>query len=126
MHKPFQLNIIEYILKITGIGSMNDMTNGIDCSHFVYHVLKNTGHYSGGYVTSTNWAGLGTAVSSLDQALPGDVIVWEGHVAIYMGNGQIVHAANPSPYPKGGVKISKISDQTGSLGNYIAIRRFTK
>lgn len=122
-------DIVDYALQFVGnpyVYGGDDMTNGIDCSHFVYHVLKNTGHYSGGYVTSTNWAGLGTAVSSLDQALPGDVIVWEGHVAIYMGNGQIVHAANPSPYPKGGVKISKISDQTGSLGNYIAIRRFTK
>ena len=36
---------------------------------------------------------VGTAVS-YDQAVPGDIILYNGHVGIYMGNGQIVNAIN--------------------------------
>ena len=50
----------------------------------------------------------GTEVSSIQEAIPGDIICYEkndkgiGHVAIYMGNNRIVHAANT----KAGIKIS--------------------
>lgn len=43
----------------------------------------------------------GTEVSYAD-AQPGDLICYGGHVAIYMGNGQIVHASNSQD----GIKIS--------------------
>ena len=36
---------------------------------------------------------VGTAVS-YDQAVAGDIILYNGHVGIYMGNGQIVNAIN--------------------------------
>ena len=47
----------------------------------------------------------GTEVSYAD-AQPGDLICYGGHVAIYMGNGQIVHASNS----RDGIKISNNAD----------------
>ena len=49
-------------------------------------------------MSSRNW---GTEVAYAD-AQPGDLICYGGHVAIYMGNGQIVHASNS----RDGIKIS--------------------
>ena len=43
--------------------------------------------------TSYEQQNAGTEVSYAD-AQPGDLICYGGHVAIYMGNGQIVHASN--------------------------------
>jgi cell wall-associated NlpC family hydrolase len=63
----------------------NSLTDGIDCSHFVWQVLSNTGHYDGEYAVSDGWASLGSEVGSLDEAVAGDVIVYPGHVALYDG-----------------------------------------
>lgn len=38
--------------------------------------------------------GVGVQVSPQD-VLPGDLLVWDGHVAMYIGNGQIVEAGDP-------------------------------
>ena len=38
---------------------------------------------------------IGAEVPSADQLLPGDLICWEGHVAMYIGNGQLVEAGDP-------------------------------
>ena len=95
----------------------NSLTNGIDCSHFVYQVLKNTGAYSGGYTTSAGWRSLGTAVSSLSEAKAGDVICYSGHVAIYDGNGGIVEAK--------GTKWGITHDRSANCKTILAIRRFT-
>ena len=94
----------------------NSLTDGIDCSHFVYQVLTNTGHYSGGYATSDGWAGLGESVSSLDEAQAGDVIVYPGHVAIYDGNGGIVEAK--------GSQWGITHDREADHGTILAIRHF--
>lgn len=95
----------------------NSLTNGIDCSHFVWQVLKNTGAYSGGYTTSAGWRSLGKPVSSLSQARAGDVICYSGHVAIYDGYGGIVEAKGS----KWGITHDRRADHTTIL----AIRRFT-
>lgn len=95
----------------------NSLTGGIDCSHFVYQVLKNTGNYSGEYRTSGEWASAGTAVSSLSEAKAGDVIVYSGHVAIYDGNGGIVEAQSS----KAGIT----NNRSASSKNIVAIRRVT-
>ena len=93
------------------------MTNGCDCSHFVYNVLKNCGVYSGGYMTSGEWAYAGRSVSSLSSAQAGDVIVYSGHVAIYDGDGGIVEAK--------GSQWGITHDRSATCKSIVAIRRFT-
>ena len=67
------------------------LTNGADCSGFVMSVYKNFG-YS---LPRTTWGmeNSGVAVSADDIRL-GDLVLYEGHVGIYMGDGNIVHARN--------------------------------
>ena len=95
----------------------NSLTNGCDCSHFVYLVLKNCGAYSGGYRTSGEWPYAGKKVSSLSEARAGDVIVYSGHVAIYDGHGGIVEAK--------GEKWGICHDRSANYKTILAIRRFT-
>lgn len=68
------------------------LTSGCDCSGFTMSIYANFGIS----LPRTGQRSAGYAVSSLDEALPGDLLFYSGHVAIYMGNGQIVHAATPS------------------------------
>ena len=72
----------------------NSLTDGIDCSHFVWQILTRCGAYDGEYTTSDGWRSLGTEVTSLDEARTGDVICYNGHVALYDGEGKIVEALN--------------------------------
>lgn len=95
----------------------NSLTNGIDCSHFVYQVLKNCGVYSGGYLTSGGWRSAGSPVSSLSEARAGDVICYSGHVAIYDGYGGIVEAK--------GSRWGITHDRSATCNTILAIRRFT-
>lgn len=95
----------------------NSLTNGIDCSGFVYQIHKLFGITTPR--TSSALRSGGKAVS-WDDKLPGDVICYSGHVAIYIGNNTIVHASNSAPYPAGGIK-------TTSPANYktvLAVRRY--
>ena len=70
----------------------NSLTNGIDCSHFVYQILSRCGVYDGGYTTSYGWRYVGDEVTSLKEAQAGDVVCYDGHVALYDGAGGIVEA----------------------------------
>lgn len=70
----------------------NSDSEGYDCSHFVTKVLTDTGHYSGGYKTSGEWASVGKSVDSLKNAKAGDVLVYSGHVSIYDGHGGQIEA----------------------------------
>lgn len=94
----------------------NSLTDGIDCSHFVWQVLSNTGHYDGGYAVSDGWMNLGDHVDSLDDAVAGDVIVYPGHVAIYDGEGGIVEAK--------GSEWGITHDRSADSGQILAIRHF--
>lgn len=84
----------------------SSLTNGTDCSGFVMSVYANFGvslpHSSSGDRS------VGTAVDGLANAQPGDIICYSGHVAIYIGNGQIVHASTA----KTGIKISDVNYRT--------------
>ena len=68
------------------------LTNGADCSGFVMSVYANFG------VSLPHSANAdrkkGTGVASIEEAIPGDIVCYSGHVGIYIGNGQIVHASN--------------------------------
>ena len=87
--------VAEYALQFVGnpyVWGGTSLTNGADCSGFVMSVYANFGvslpHSSKADRTQ------GYAVDGLENAQPGDLICYSGHVALYIGNGQIVHAAN--------------------------------
>lgn len=69
------------------------LTNGADCSGFVQAVYANFGIN----LPRTTWdmENVGAAVS-LETALPGDIVLYDGHVGLYMGDGNIVNAMNES------------------------------
>lgn len=96
----------------------NDLYNGIDCSGFTTKIHSICG-VPGVPRNSREQRYGGKAVNGLSNALPGDIICYEGHVAIYIGGGRIVHASNPSPYPKGGIKTG-----TATYRTILAIRRY--
>lgn len=78
------------------------LTDGADCSGFVMSVYAHFG-YSLPHSSASDRS-VGVAVSTSDLQ-PGDIICYSGHVAIYIGGGQIVHASNPTD----GIKISNAS-----------------
>lgn len=75
------------------------LTQGADCSGFVWRVYKDFGYSVPR--TSYSLRSAGTGVSYAD-AQPGDIMCYAGHVGIYIGNGQIVHASTQ----KTGIKIT--------------------
>ena len=87
--------VAEYALQFVGnpyVYGGSSLTNGTDCSGFVMSVYANFGvslpH------SSSSDRRQGYAVDGLANAQPGDLICYSGHVALYIGNGQIVHASN--------------------------------
>ena len=100
--------IVNYAMKFLGnpyVWGGTSLTRGADCSGFTMSVMKNFGislpHYSGSQANS------GKRIKS-SQMKPGDLIFYGSsrgrinHVAMYIGNGQIIHAASR----RSGIKIS--------------------
>lgn len=69
----------------------SSLTNGTDCSGFVMSVYRNFG-VSLPHSSSADRS-VGATVNGIENAQPGDIICYSGHVGIYVGNGQIVHAS---------------------------------
>ena len=101
-------NVVSYALQFVGgayRAGGNDPHTGVDCSGFVKYVMQN-GAGIGMNRSSVTQATQGRAISA-NQMQPGDLIFYGSgshinHVAMYIGNGQIVHA---STY-KTGIKVS--------------------
>lgn len=95
-------SVVDYATQFVGnpyVWGGTSLTSGADCSGFVQSVYANFGVSLPR--TSYEQQNAGTEVSYAD-AQPGDLICYGGHVAIYMGNGQIVHASNS----RDGIKVS--------------------
>ena len=76
------------------------LTGGADCSGFVMSVFKQFGIELPR--TSREQGRAGTEVGGLENAVPGDIIPYKGHIGIYIGQNQLVHASNE----REGIKIS--------------------
>ncbi len=87
--------VANYALQFVGnpyVYGGTSLTNGADCSGFVMSVYANFGvslpHSDAGDRTQ------GYGVDGLANAQPGDIVCYTGHVGIYIGGGQIVHASS--------------------------------
>ncbi len=99
-------DVAQFALQFVGnpyVYGGTSLTNGADCSGFVMSVYKNFGvslpH------SSAADRSVGASVNGLENAQPGDVVCYSGHVGIYIGNGQIVHASTS----KTGIIVSNAS-----------------
>lgn len=107
--------VVEYALQFVGnpyVYGGTSLTNGVDCSGFVMKVYENFDvslpH------SSASDRKQGYAVDGIENAQAGDLICYSGHVAIYVGNGQIVHASTS----KTGIIVS-----SATYKKILAIRR---
>ena len=81
----------KYVWGGNDLGTPENPGSGTDCSGFVQQVFAHFGIS----LPRTSYADEGAGVGiDYSEARPGDIIVYDGHVAIYAGDGQIVQAAN--------------------------------
>ena len=105
-------DIANYALQYVGnpyVYGGNSLTKGVDCSGFTQQVMLNFGYSIPR--TAAAQSGVGSSVS-LNNLQPGDLLFYGsgyiGHVAIYIGDGKIVHASTPST----GIIVSKYNYRT--------------
>lgn len=108
-------SVIDYATQFVGnpyVYGGTSLTNGTDCSGFVMSVYANFGvslpH------SSSALRSKGYDIGGLANAQPGDIVCYSGHVALYIGNGQIVHASTS----KTGIIISN-----ANYRSILAVRR---
>jgi len=108
--------IVDYAVQFVGnpyVWGGTSLTNGCDCSGFIQSVFA---HFGIGLSRTTYTQQYEGREVSYADIQPGDVIYYDGHTAIYMGNNQIVHAANS----REGIKIS----DNPAYRTIVTIRRF--
>ncbi len=106
--------VVDYACQFIGnpyVWGGTSLTNGADCSGFVQSVYA---HFGVSLPRTTyEMVNAGYAVS-YEEALPGDLILYDGHVGLYMGDGTIVNAMNEAD----GIGIC-----SATYTNIIAVRR---
>ena len=106
--------VVDYACQFIGnpyVWGGTSLTNGADCSGFVQSVFANFGIALPRTSYEQRSAGVGISYA---EAMPGDLICYDGHVGIYIGNNQIVNAMSPSQ----GIGIS-----SATYMNILAVRR---
>jgi cell wall-associated NlpC family hydrolase len=101
-YNPTGQSVINYACQFVGnpyVWGGTSLTGGADCSGFIMSVYAKFGVSLPHSSAAMRSSGVGVSYSA---AMPGDIICYSGHVALYMGGGQIVHASNA----KDGIKIS--------------------
>ena len=108
-------DIANYGLSFVGcpyVAGGTSLTNGCDCSGFTQGVYSNFGIS----IPRSSYAqSAGGEEVSFDEAQAGDIVYYGGHVGIYIGNNQIVHASTPAT----GIKVSSVFYRS-----IITIRRY--
>lgn len=110
--------VANYALRFVGnpyVYGGSSLTNGADCSGFVMAVYSHFG------ITMAHDAGVQRSYGrevSLAEAQPGDLVCYYGHIGIYIGGGQIVHAVNEGM----GIAVTG----TGYIGPVISVRRIVE
>ena len=92
-----------------------DLNRGADCSGFIGSIYRSFGYKLPRSSSELRSAGRKVSYS---QKQPGDIICYNGHVAMYIGNGKIVHASSR----KTGIKIS----QRANYRSIVCVRRIVK
>ena len=108
-----RIDLCQYAKQFVGnpyVWGGTSLTKGADCSGFVQSVFKQFGVSLPR--SSRQQVGVGTKISLAD-AKPGDLIFYAkggtiNHVALYIGDGQVVHASSP----KTGIRISNATYRT--------------
>ena len=117
-------SVVAFALQFVGnpyVWGGTSLTRGTDCSGFVQSVYRYFGYHLPRTSAAMRRYGVNVG-TNLEDALPGDLICYNGHVAMYIGGGKIVHASNSAPYPRGGIKVSK----NGAYRQILTIRRVIK
>lgn len=114
-YNPTGQAVVNYATQFVGnpyVWGGTSLTNGADCSGFIMSVYAHFGVSLPHSSSAMRSCGVGVSYS---EAMPGDIICYSGHVAIYMGGGAIVHASNA----KDGIKISS----NAAYRTILAVRR---
>jgi len=87
---------VSFVGKLDYVWGGTSLETGADCSGFVQQVFKKFGiSLPRG---SEMQAECGKGISS-GQMRPGDIVYYGGHISIYIGDGQVVHASSPNSTP---------------------------
>lgn len=101
----------KYVGKLPYVWGGTSLETGADCSGFICAIYEKFGYNL--WENRVTLSKVGKEVKSIDEAQAGDILVYNGHVALYDGNGGRIHA------PQTGMMVSHDTN----LGNYYAIRR---
>ena len=108
-----RVDLVNYACQFIGnryVWGGTSLTRGVDCSGFTMKVYEKYGISLPHNASAQSQYGTRISIS---QAKPGDLIFYSkggriNHVALYIGNGQVVHASSP----KSGIKVSSYNYRT--------------